>query len=119
MQYMMARLENPKEIISFLQDVFEIYEIRQRVRKKKGVVFHVRTNEGNHVLPHIHAAYGEYNISIEIETGRILEGNLPRKKEKMATAWVVEHKEKLLTDWKNIAISAISTLTKSGLGFGD
>jgi hypothetical protein len=43
----------------------------------------------------------------------------PHKKEKIATAWVVDHKEKLLTDWKNIAISAISTLTKSGLDFSD
>lgn len=119
MQYRMARLGNPKEIISFLQNVFEIYEIRQRVGDSKGVVFHVRTNEGNHVLPHIHAAYGEYNISIEIATGRILEGNLPRKKEKIATTWVVDHKEKLLTDWKNIAISAISTMTKSGLDFAE
>ena len=57
MQYMMARLENPKEIISFLQDVFEIYEIRQRVGDSKGIVFRVRTNEGNHVLPHVHAAW--------------------------------------------------------------
>ena len=119
MQYMMARLENPKEIISFLQAVFEIYEIRQRVGDSKGIVFCVRTNEGNHVLPHVHAAYGEYNISIEIATGRILEGTLPRKKEKIATAWVVDHKEKLLTDWKKIAMSAISTLTNSGLDFVD
>ena len=119
MQYRMARMENPKEIISFLQSVFEIYEIRQRVGEAKGIVFQVRTNEGNHVLPHVHAAYGEYHISIEIATGRILEGNLPHKKEKFATIWVVENKEKLMTDWKNIAISAISTMTKSGLDFVD
>ncbi len=119
MQYMMERLKKPAEIISFLHTVFEIYEIRGRVGRENGVVFEVRTNERNHCRPHVHAVYGEHNISIDIASGEVLAGNLPKRKEKIATTWVLAHQEKLLSDWKSIAITAISTMTGSGLDFKD
>ena len=115
MQYMKARFEAPKEIISFLDSIFEIYQIRARVGKQNGVVFEIRTNEQNHSLPHVHAAYGEYNISIDIESGKILAGRLPKKNQKAAVDWVLAHKDKLLDDCKNIAISAVSTMTGTRL----
>jgi len=115
MQYRLAKLHSPKEIIIFLEEVFEIYEIRGRVGTNNGVVFQVRTNEGNHALPHVHAQYGEYSISIEISTGKILNGNLPKKKEKTASEWVLDHKAELLASWRSISISAISTTTKTQL----
>lgn len=117
MQYMIARFEAPQEIISFLDSVFEIYEIRARVGKENGVLFEIRTNEQNHALPHVHAAYGEYNISIDIASGKILAGTLPKKNQKMAVDWVLTHKDKLLGDWKNIALSAVSTMTGTRLNF--
>ena len=105
----------PKEIISFLNTVFEIYEIRGEVGYFNGIKFEIRTSEKNHCLPHVHAEYGEFKISIEIATGKILAGNLPNKNQKRAVNWVLENKDKLLTDWKNITISAISHMTKSKL----
>ena len=32
-----------------------------------------------HNLPHIHAKYAEFEVSISIESGEILAGELPRK----------------------------------------
>lgn len=119
MQYMKARFEEPKEIISFLDSIFEIYQIRARVGRQNGVVFEIRTNEQNHTLPHVHAAYGEYSISIDIMSGKILAGNLPKKNQKAAVNWVCTHQDKLLNDWKNIAISAVSTMTETRLNFVD
>ncbi|MBR3781379.1 MAG: DUF4160 domain-containing protein [Clostridia bacterium] len=105
----------PPEILEFLQDVFEIQYIRGRIGKVNGISFIVHTNEKNHTLPHIHAVYGEYNISIEISTGKVLDGNLPRKNQKIAIAWVLKNKENLLNTWSTTAISAKAELTISGL----
>ena len=117
MEYLLVQLNKPKEITDFLNDVFEIYEIRQRVGKVNGIVFQIRSNEQNHTIPHVHAAYGEYNISVEIETGKVLAGNLPKKNERIAVDWVLSNRERLLREWRNIAISANSTLTNSALDF--
>jgi len=117
MDWMIEQYIQPKEIVDFIQAVFELCEIRGRVGEAQGIRFSVRTNEGNHVIPHIHAAYGEHEISIAIETQEILAGNLPKKRHAFAQQWVREHKDMLMNDWKNIAISATSTMTKSRLDF--
>ena len=117
MEYLIKKSEGPKEIFEFLDFVFEIHEIRQQVGRENGISFHVRTREANHFVPHIHAEYGKYQISIKIETGEVLAGNLPQKQQRFATAWVNAHREKLLTDWRNIAITAISHTTKSALDY--
>lgn len=103
----------PREIAAFLEDAFFIVEIRQRVGEIKGISFQVRSREHNHSIPHVHASYGEYEVSIAIEDGRILSGNLPAKREKLASEWVKENKEKLLADWKNYTLSATAIMTKS------
>lgn len=115
MEYIATKCAFPSEIIDFLDNVFEIREIRKSVGRENGVVFEIRTNEQNHSIPHVHASYGEYNISIGIESGTVLAGNLPKKNQKMAISWVISHKEKLLNNWKNIAISAISNITTTAL----
>ena len=111
MQYLITKLQYPRDITSFLDCVFEIYEIRGRVGSQNGINFSIRTNE--------HAEYGEHNISIEIANGNILAGNLPKKNQKIAVEWVLKNKDKLLNDWKDIAISATSSTTMSRLDFKD
>lgn len=119
MHYLIIKRKHPSEITNFLDSVFEIYEIRGRVGITNGIVFSVRTNEQNHTLPHVHAQYGDYYISIGIDTGNVLAGNLPKKNQKIAIAWVLNNKDKLLNDWRDIAISATSSMTKSRLDFKD
>lgn len=103
----------PQEIAAFLEDVFYIVEIRRRVGECKGIMFQVRSREQNHSIPHIHASYGEFEISIAIEDGRILSGNLPANRMKLASEWVKSNKEKLITAWKDYAVSATAVMTKS------
>ena len=62
----------PKEIVEFLDHVFMIYEIRGQVGVQNGIKFIVRTMEQNHVVPHVHAEYGEYHISIALDDQRVL-----------------------------------------------
>ena len=106
----------PDRIVEFINNTFEIYEIRARVGEENGIIFQVRSNEKNHSVPHVHASYGEFSISISIEDGSILAGNLPRKNQKIAQKWVIENKDRLLNDWKTYALSATAHLTKSAIG---
>lgn len=108
-----------EDIVSFIESVFCLYEIRRRVGECRGIVFEVRSNEGNHTIPHVHAKYGGFSISIAIDDGRILDGNLPHKQRKLATKWILDHREVLLNQWKNYCISATSVMTKSHLETSD
>ena len=116
MDWMIKRLIIPGEIKHFIEEVFEIYEIRGLVGKENGISFVVHSNEHNHSIPHVHAKYGKYEISIAIESGEVLAGNLPRKNQKIAREWVLTNQTKLLSDWNNYSMSAISNLTKSMIG---
>ncbi len=106
----------PSEIAGFLEDVFQIMEIRERVGTIRGIKFEVRSKEQNHNKPHIHAEYDKYAISIGIETGEVLAGNLPASQQRRVIRWVKANKDYLLGKWADIAVSATSITTKSRLG---
>lgn len=55
-------------------------------------------NEKHH-NPHIHARYGEFNASIDIETAEILDGEIPNKQLRLVQAWIEIHRDELLADW--------------------
>lgn len=114
--YLKMTQQIPREIVDFMEDAFFILEIRQKVGEVRGIKFEVRTKEGNHVRPHIHAEYDNYAISIGIDPAEVLAGELPAKHLKIAIQWVKDHKEDLLGKWKDIAITATSITTKSMIG---
>ncbi len=62
-----------------------------------GIVIYIFHNEHN--PPHFHAKYGDYAISVEIETG-IIEGRFPKKPLRAVLEWYEIHKKELLEDWK-------------------
>lgn len=106
----------PQDIVDFMEDTFFIIEIRQKVGEIRGIRFEVRTKEGNHVRPHVHAEYDSYSISIGIDPAEVLAGDLLAKHLQLAIQWVKDHKEDLLGKWKDIAITATSNSTKSMIG---
>ncbi|MCP4886360.1 DUF4160 domain-containing protein [Rubripirellula sp.] len=53
----------------------------------------------DHNPPHFHAIYGDSEAIIEIRTGAILEGRLPRRATKLVAEWCELHREALLADW--------------------
>ncbi|BED92752.1 MAG: DUF4160 domain-containing protein [Candidatus Paraimprobicoccus trichonymphae] len=63
-----------------------------------GIIISIFT-KNEHNPPHIHAEYGEYEMSVTFE-GEILAGNLPRKQRRLVKAWIEIHKEELEADWK-------------------
>ena len=62
-----------------------------------GIVIGMFFNEHN--PPHFHARYGEFQAEVEIETLRILEGELPRRVKALVLEWAEEHREELLENW--------------------
>ncbi len=52
-----------------------------------------------HNMPHIHVHYQDDSAIVEIPSGIVLEGKLPRTKLKLVDAWVEIHKDELMADW--------------------
>ena len=52
-----------------------------------------------HAPPHFHAHYGEFEITVEIETG-IVVGRFPRRALAHVLEWMAAHKAELLEDWR-------------------
>jgi Domain of unknown function (DUF4160) len=61
-----------------------------------------------HYLPHIHVRFAEYEDVFTIETGELIEVNLPKNKMKLVDAWIEIHREDLMADWQ-LAISGQRT----------
>jgi len=54
----------------------------------------------DHAPPHFHARYGEYNGIIDINTLKMLEGDLPRRALSLILDWAELHQKELLLDWE-------------------
>lgn len=54
----------------------------------------------DHSPPHFHAVYGEFEILIDINTLKVIEGKLPRRALGFVLEWAKEHQNELLLDWK-------------------
>lgn len=53
----------------------------------------------DHNPPHIHARYGEYEITVDIND-LIIEGKFPRRALNLVFEWVELHRAELLEDWE-------------------
>ena len=62
-----------------------------------GIVISIYYNEHN--PPHFHAQYGEFQITIEIESG-IVVGKFPRRALEAVLDWYEIYKKELMIDWE-------------------
>lgn len=62
------------------------------------LIYMYRELGGHHNEPHIHIKYNEYEMSMTI-TGKVLNGKLPRKQQKLVEAWICLHEEELNATW--------------------
>ena len=53
----------------------------------------------DHAPPHFHARYGEYNGIIDINSLKIIEGDLPKRALNLIIDWAKLHQLELSTDW--------------------
>ena len=54
----------------------------------------------DHPPPHFHARYGEHEAQIEISTGEVRHGWLPRRALVLVQEWTAIHRAELLADWE-------------------
>lgn len=52
-----------------------------------------------HEPPHFHAVYAEYEAEIEIRTGRVIDGDLPRRALRLVREWARAHVGELDENW--------------------
>lgn len=52
-----------------------------------GIVVRMYFAPGEHNPPHFHAYHNEYRASVDIRTCEVIEGNLPRKRQKLMADW--------------------------------
>lgn len=64
-----------------------------------GIIIKMYFQQSEHNPPHIHAVYGEYIGAIDINTLKMLEGDLPNKALSLVAEWVALHREELLKIW--------------------
>ncbi|MBK9255149.1 MAG: DUF4160 domain-containing protein [Saprospiraceae bacterium] len=55
----------------------------------------------DHFPPHFHAVYNEFEALMSIESGEIMQGDIPKKQLRLVQAWTELYREELL---KNFAL---------------
>ncbi len=53
----------------------------------------------DHVPPHFHATYGEYEVTVDIETG-VVHGRFPKRALRLILEWLDLHKGDLMENWQ-------------------
>lgn len=76
-----------------------------------GIIIKMYFQQSEHNPPHIHAMYGEYIGAIDIQTGKLLEGDLPSRALHLVQDWLQIHKNELLDIWNTQNFKKIPPLT--------
>ena len=58
----------------------------------------IRMYYRDHAPPHFHATYGDYDITVDIETG-VTEGRFPRRALAAVLDWFEQHQNELRENW--------------------
>jgi hypothetical protein len=73
-----------------------------------GIVVYMFFNDHN--PPHFKVKYADFEANILIESGTILNGDLPVSKLKLVQAWAVIHHDELMEMWQSKNFHKVSPL---------
>lgn len=59
----------------------------------------VRMWHDDHPPPHIHVDYQGFEALVDIQTGQVSKGKLPRKVASIVQEWCLTHQQELLDNW--------------------
>lgn len=65
-----------------------------------GIIIKIYYSQREHNPPHLHAIYGEYIGAIDIQTGEMLEGDLPQRPLNLVREWMAQYKPELMQMWE-------------------
>lgn len=100
--WMVDKDEIINKVTIFLDQVFELYETRERVGTQNNIKFFIYPRESKHHEPHVHAILDKYEISISLIDYKVIVGNLPNKNQKIAIEWVKENIGILKSMWNKM-----------------
>jgi len=60
---------------------------------------YIRMYHDDHSPPHFHAEYQGHEAIIDLKSGEILRGSLPKKAVKIIKEWTMENQKALLKNW--------------------
>jgi hypothetical protein len=63
-----------------------------------GIIIGMFYNE--HLPPHFHARYGDYEIEVNINTLEIINGKIPKRAKALILEWAEEHRAELSENWE-------------------
>lgn len=55
---------------------------------------------GDHAPPHFHAIYAQFEAEVEISTGNILKGRLPKRAQRLVREWSRSYRGELTQNWE-------------------
>jgi hypothetical protein len=58
-----------------------------------GIVIYMYLKD--HIPPHFHAVYAEFEAMFSIETGEIIQGDIPKSQMRIVQAWTELHRDEL------------------------
>ena len=59
---------------------------------------------GRHHYPRIHAQYGEHRAVFRIPDAERMEGNLPRREQRLIEAWIELRQAELMANWQGLNV---------------
>lgn len=54
----------------------------------------------DHAPPHFHVLYNDFEASVSIATGEMIEGKLPPTARRLVKDWALRHRPELLANWE-------------------
>ncbi|MHC1727422.1 MAG: DUF4160 domain-containing protein [Syntrophobacteraceae bacterium] len=63
-----------------------------------GIMIYMYYND--HSPPHFHAEYAGNEVLIDIQTLRVMSGNIPRRAHAMVIEWADQHRAELVINWE-------------------
>ena len=59
----------------------------------------IRMYYNDHAPPHFHAFYQGFEAFVSIETGEVIEGQLPTRARRLVQDWCLDHADDLMQNW--------------------
>lgn len=92
--YYFQNIENKKNNVILGGEIMPI------ISQFYGIIVSMYFDDKNQYnLPHIHVRYNEHRATYDFDAN-LLNGKLPIKQTKLLEAWIIIHKEELITLWK-------------------
>lgn len=69
------------------------------------VVYMYRELGGRHHYPHVHVQYGDFKAVFRLPDAERMEGELPRREQRLVEAWIELRQSELMSNWQGLNVA--------------